>query len=410
MSENEGGEQKENQKKKTDRLNKRLHRLYCNLRGRTCYNFRVIKFALLKKKIGNFFGLFSWELGVDLGSNNTLIYLKDRGIIIDEPTMIARQKKKRWTGLSAPKSKKSGPIAFGFKAKEMVNREPKQIEVVSPIKNGIISDLEALENLISYYLRLVYEIPSKYPKIFKPRVIVGVPSSINQVQKRAVKSVFLNAGAKEVILLEEVVLAAIGIGLPINSSSGLVIVDVGGGKTEVSVISMGGVVVGRGIKTAGNDLDNSIINYVKMKYGILIGPNSAERIKMEVGNLDKDGDKKTALVRGRDLESGLPKTVKITEIEIKEAMAMDLTKIVKLVSLVLDETPPELMEDILKRGIVMIGNGGKISGLDQLIEAETKIFTKVLEEPGMMVIKGCGELIQNREMLKQIKLVSGLKE
>ena len=370
----------------------------------------MIKFVSLKEKIKNFISLFSWEIGVDLGSSNILIYLKDRGVIIDEPTLIARQKKKRWTGLSAPKSKKSGPIAYGFKAKEMINREPKQIEVVSPIKNGIISDLEALESLISYYLKLVYEIPSKYPKMFNPRVIVGVPSSINQVQKRAVKSVFLNAGAKEVVLLEEVVLAAIGIGLPVDSASGLVIVDVGGGKTEVSVISMGGVVVGRGIKTAGDDLDNSILNYVKMKYGLLIGPNSAERIKMEIGNfLDKDGEKKTALVRGRDLETGLPKTVKLTENEVKEAIAMELTKIVKLVSIVLDETPPELMEDILKRGIVLVGNGGKINGLAQLIEAETKIFTKVLDDPGMMVIKGCGELIQNREMLKKVKLVSGIK-
>lgn len=362
----------------------------------------MTKFVLLKNKIKNFFSLFSWEIGVDLGSSNTLIYLKDRGVIIDEPTMIARQKKKRWTGLSAPKSKKSGPIAFGFKAKEMLNREPKQIEVVSPIKNGVISDLEALESLISYYLKLVYEIPSKYPKIFKPKVIVGVPSTINQVQKRAVKSVFLNAGAKEVVILEEVVLAAIGIGLPINNSSGLVVVDVGGGKTEVSVISMGGVVVGRGIKTAGNDFDNSIINYVKMKYGILIGPNSAERVKME--------EKDMALIRGRDLETGLPKTVKISKVEIKEAMAMELTKIVKLVSTVLDETPPELMEDILKRGIVLVGNGGKINGLASLIESETKIFTKVLDDAGMMVIRGCGELIQNRDILKQVKLVSGLKE
>lgn len=371
----------------------------------------MTKFVLLRNKIRDFLANFSWEIGVDLGSNNTLIYLKDRGVIIDEPTMLARQKRKRWTGLSAPKTKKSGPIAFGFKAKEMLNREPKQIEVVSPIKNGIISDLEALESLISYYLKLVYEIPSQYPKIFKPRVIVGVPSTINQVQKRAVKSVFLSAGAKEVILLEEVVLAAIGIGLPINSSSGLVIVDVGGGKTEVSVISMGGVVVGRGIRTAGDDLDSSIINYVKMKYGILIGPNSAERIKMEIGGFgSKELEKRTALVRGRDLETGLPKTIKLTEGEIKEAISMELSKIVKLVSTVLDETPPELMEDILKRGIVVVGNGGRINGLADLIEGETKIVTKVLEDSGMMVIKGCGELIQNRDLLKQVKLVSGLKE
>ena len=362
------------------------------------------------KKIRKFWDLFSWEIGVDLGSNNTLIYLKDRGVIVDEPTMVARPKKKRWTGLSAPKLKKTGPIAFGFKAKEMLNREPKQIEVVSPIKNGIISDLEALENLIAYYLKLVYEIPSKYPKVFKPRVIVGVPSFINQVQKRAVKSVFLAAGAREVVLLEEVVLAALGMGLPANSASGLVIVDVGGGKTEVSVVSMGGVVVGRGIRTAGNDLDNSIINYVKMKYGILIGPNSAEKIKMEVGGVsEKDLERKTALVRGRDLETGLPKTVKLTEVEVREAIAMELAKIVKLVSTVLDETPPELMEDILKKGIVLVGNGSKISGLAQLIETETKIVTRVVEDPGMMVIKGCGELIQNRDLLKQVKLVSGIK-
>ncbi len=357
----------------------------------------------IKEKLDKFTSNFSWEIGVDLGSSNTLIYLKDRGVIMNEPTMIARLKKKRWTGLSAPRVKKSGPIAFGFKAKEMLNREPKQIEVVSPIKNGVISDFEALESLISYYLKLVYEIPSKYPKIFKPRVIVGVPSLINQVQKRAVKSIFLNAGAKEVILLEEMVLAAVGIGLPVDSCSGLVIVDVGGGKTEVSVVSMGGVVVGRGIRTAGDDLDNSIVNYVKMKYGILIGQRSAEKIKMEIG-------KSFGLVRGRDLETGLPKTIKLTEEEIREAITMDLSKIVKLVSTVLDETPPELMEDILKRGIVLVGNGGKIKGLAQMIENETKIFTKVLDEPEMMVIKGCGELIQNKSLLKKVKLVSGLKE
>jgi rod shape-determining protein MreB len=174
---------------------------------------------------------------------------------------------------------------------------------------------------------------------------------------------------------------------------------------------MGGVVVGRGIKTAGDDLDNSIVNYVKMKYGILIGQKSAEKIKIEIGNFsDKDSEKKTALVRGRNLETGLPKTIKLMGIEVKEAMTMELVKIVRLVSMVLDETPPELMEDILKRGIVLVGNGGRIGGLAQLIENETKIFTKILEEPGMMVVKGCGELIQNKGMLKQVKLVSGFKE
>lgn len=359
----------------------------------------MINLKKIKNNIIPLINGFSWDVGIDLGSSNTTIFLKDRGVVIDEPTMLVRQKKKRWTGLSAPKNNFKTPIAFGFRAKEMLNREPKQIEVVSPIKNGVISDLEALENLIAYYLKLIYEIPSNYPKVFKPRIVVGVPSYINQVQKRAFKSVFLSAGVREVVLVESAVLAGIGLGLPIDSSAGLVVVDIGGGKTEVSVVSMGGVVVGRGIKTAGDDFNESIINYIKMKYGILIGFNSAEKIKIEIGG-------EVGLVRGRDLETGLPKSVKLTNSEIREAVALDMAKIVKLVSLVLDETPPELMEDILKRGIALVGNGSKIDGMASLIESKTKIFTRLVDGGDMAVIKGCGELIQDRKLLKQIKLVS----
>lgn len=352
----------------------------------------------IQNKVLNFWGLFSWDIGIDLGSSNTLIYLKDRGVVIDEPTMLARHKKKRWTGLSAPKSGSKRPIAYGFKAKSMWSREPKQIEVVSPIKNGIITDLEGLESLMSYYFKLVYEVPSRYPKVFKPRVIVGVPSFINQVQKRAIRSVLMSAGAREVILIEEVILAAIGLNLPIDAANGLVVVDVGGGKTEVSVVSMGGVVIGRGIKTAGLELDSAIMNYVKMKYGLLIGPNSAERVKVEVAT--------DSLIRGRDLETGLPKSVKLTKSEITEAVSLELGKIVKLVKSILDETPPELMEDILKRGIVLVGNGSKMKNLAEMIESETKICTTLADEPGMAVIRGCGQLIENSDLLKQVKLVS----
>lgn len=360
----------------------------------------MISLFKIREKLSWLFTSLSWDIGVDLGSSNTLIFLKDRGIVIDEPTMMVRPRKKRWTGLSAPKVKYRGPIAFGFKAKEMLNREPRQIEVVSPIKNGVIADLEALNNLISYYLKLIYEVPSKYPKILKPRIIVGIPSFINQVQKRAIRSAFMGAGARSVILVEGAVLASVGIGLPIDSSAGLVVVDIGGGKTEVSVISMGGIVVGRSIKTAGNDFDNSIINYIKMKYGILIGSNSAERIKIGIGSKTID------LVRGRDLETGLPKSVKLSKSEIKEAVGLEMVKIVKLVSSVLDETPPELMEDILKRGIILVGNGSKIEGIASLIELQTKICTRVIEDGGRSLVKGSGELIQNRELLKQVNLVS----
>lgn len=352
------------------------------------------KFSFLKDLLTS----LSWDVGIDLGSSNTLIYLKDRGVIINEPTMLARRKRKRWTGLSAPKENLTRPIAYGLKAKMMWNREPKQIEVVSPIKNGIIADLEALESLISFYFKLVYEVPSKYPKILKPRVIVGVPSSINQVQKRAIRSVLMASGAREVILIEEVLLVALGLNLSLDTSSGLVIVDVGGGKTEVSVVSAGGVVVGKGVKIAGDELDNAIINYVRMKYGLLVGQNSAEKVKI---NMENDG-----LIRGRSLETGLPSGVKLTKSEVLEAVSLELGKLAKLVKSVLDETPPELMEDIVKRGIVLVGGGSKISNLKEMIESETKIYTVLADDPELCVIKGCGQVIQNRNILNKVRLIS----
>lgn len=350
---------------------------------------------------------FRWDIGVDFGSSNILIYLKERGVVVEEPTMVARPKKKRWTGLSAPKLSNLRSIAFGTKAKEMVNREPMHIEVVSPIKNGIISDMEVAEDMITYYLKLVYEIPNKYPKFLKPKVVVAVPGFANDVQKRAVRSIFLAAGAAQVVLVEESILAAVGVGLPVSKSSGLLIVDIGGGKTEVSLVSMGGVVLTRASRVAGIELDNNIVNYVRMKYGILIGPSTAERVKMESGKISESEGKEHSLVRGRDLESGLPRSIKLSASEIQEAISLELSKIVKMVKTVLDESPPELMDDILKRGIMLLGNGAKLKGLDREIEKETKIVTRVAEDPGACVIRGCGELIENEKLFDQIRLVSG---
>jgi rod shape-determining protein MreB len=363
----------------------------------------------VKKRFREAVSNFYWDIGVDLGTSNTLFYLRDRGVVIDEPTMLSRLKKKRWTGLSAPKWKGSKTVAYGFKAKEMQNREPKQIEVVSPIRNGIISDLEAVESLVAYYLKLIYEIPSKYPKIFKPRVLVSVPGNVSDVQKRAVRSVFMEAGAREVVLVEGIVLAALGLGMPTERSTGLMVVDVGGGKTEVGVVSMGGVVVGKGIKTSGNDLDAAVMNYVKMKYGLLIGQNTAEKAKINLGNVweKSNGESKDLVIRGRDLENGLPKTVKIADNEIREAIILEAQKIIKLIKEELDETPPELMEDLLKRGIVLVGNGANLRGLDRLVEKETKISTRLADEPGLCVIKGCGELMEDPELFEKIRIVSG---
>jgi rod shape-determining protein MreB len=350
----------------------------------------------------------SWEVGVDLGSSNTLIYLKDRGIVIEESTTMARLKKKRWTGMSAPKVSLASPVAFGIKAKEMEYREPKQIEVINPIKNGIVADLEGAEKLVGYFMKLVYEIPSAYPKIFKPKIVVGVPSFVTEVQKRAVKQIFLGAGAREVVLVDEAILAAMGLGLSLDKSQGILMVDIGGGKTEVGVLSAGGLVVGRGIKTAGNDFDEAIINYIKMKYGLLIGKSSAEKAKIEVGNMDtKEDSKRQIILRGRDLDSSLPKSIRVNETEIREAVSLEVGKIVRLVSEVLDETPPEMMDDIMKRGIIMVGGGSKLRGIDSLIEQKTKINVEVAEDPELSVIKGCGELISDPKKMKLLKKYLG---
>ncbi|HAP37583.1 TPA: rod shape-determining protein [Candidatus Shapirobacteria bacterium] len=369
----------------------------------------MLSFGKIKSKIYNLTREFYWEFGVDLGSSNIVIYLKERGLVVDEPSLIARQKKKRWTGLSAPKTSLAVPMAFGAKAKEMLNREPKHLEVVAPIKNGIISDLGAAETMVSHYLKIVNEIPSKYPKFLKPKVLAGVPCSITEVQKRAVRSVFLTAGAGEVILVEEAILAAVGAGLPVGSSAGLMVVDIGGGKTEVTLVSLGGVVVGGGIKTGGDDLDLAILNFIKMKYGLLIGTNTAENIKIEVGSLSlKSGEpQKTMIVRGRDLATGLPKTVKVSGGEISEALGLEVSKIVRLVKDILDQTPPELMEDVLKRGIILSGAGASLRGIDRVIEEETKIATRVVEDPALTVAKGLGILIENPEYLGQVRLVLG---
>lgn len=352
---------------------------------------------------------FSWDIGIDLGSDNTLIYLKEKGIVLNEPTMMARVKRRRFTGLSAPKTKSVQPVAFGSKAKQMWNREPQQLEVISPIKNGIVSDMEALEMLLNYYLKLIYEIPSRYPKLFKPRVIVSVPGTITEVQKRAVKTVMLSAGAREVILVEGLVLAALGIGLTTEKADGVIVVDLGGGKTEAGVVSMGGLVIGKGINVAGNDLDRALMNYVRMKYNLMIGQSSAEKIKIDIGSVDSESTgKKSALLRGRDLETGLPKSIRITESEVREAIILEVRKMVNLVVQILDETPPELMEDVLKRGIILTGGSARVGGIEKLIERETKINTKVMDDPELSVIRGVEELIDNATRLKTIRLVGGI--
>lgn len=358
-------------------------------------------------KLRKWLSSFSMDIGVDLGTSTTSIYVKDRGVVVEEPTMLVRQKKKRWTGLAAPRAKQQLPIAFGYRAKEMLNREPGNLEVISPIKYGIVSDVEALEQLLTYYMRLVDEVPYSGIRLFKPRVIVGVPTSITGVEKRAVRSVFMRSGAREVHLVEESILAAIGAGMKVETGEGVLVVDVGGGKTEVMLLSMGGVVLGKGVKVAGNDFDQAIVTYLKMKYGLLVGINTAERIKLEVGSVAPKSGGKTMVVRGRDLENGLPKSVKVGETEIREALLLKASIIVKAVSEVLDQSPPELLADVVSQGILLVGRGCQLRGLAGMIETETRVPVLVAEEPGMAVVRGAGLLIEDGLKMKLIRLVAG---
>jgi len=325
---------------------------------------------------------------VDLGSSNVKIMVKGKGIVVDEPSMVARLKKKK-NGFQKV-------LVYGQKAKEMVNREPKQIEVVSPIKRGTVSDLITAEALVAYYLKLVHEIPNAYPKILKPKVLVGVSGTISEVQKRAFKSIFTQVGVSRVNLVESGVLAVLGSGFSLDESGGVLLLDIGGGKTEASLISMGGAVICRGLDMGGDDYDEAIINYVKMKYGLLIGKNTAEKVKMDMGGV----------IRGRDLENSLPKSIRLSGEEIREATAMNTKRIVNLVKMVLDEMPTEMTDDVLKRGVIMSGGGSLLKGIDKQIEEEVKINATVVANPNYGVVKGMGEILEKEKWFSQIKLIS----
>jgi len=331
---------------------------------------------------------FFWEVGVDLGSSSVKIYVKGKGVVVDEPTMVARLKKKR-NGVHKL-------LIYGQKAKEMVNREPKQIEVVAPINRGTVADMVTAEALVAYFMKLTNEIPSVYPKILKPRVILGVSGTISEVQKRAFRTIFSQVGVARVVLVESGVLGVLGSGFKLEESGGVLFLDIGGGKTEASLVSMGGVVISRGLKMGGDDFDESIINYVKMKYGLLIGKNTAEKVKIEMGGV----------IRGRDLENNLPKSIRLKSEEIKEATALNIKRIVNLVKVILDEMPTEMTDDVLKRGVIMSGGGSLFPGIDKLIEEEVKINAVVVSTPNYGVVKGEGELLENEDWFERVKLIS----
>lgn len=323
-----------------------------------------------------------------MGSFKTRVYVKDKGVVIDDSSLVAKIKKKRGAGRF---------LIFGQKAKEMINREPKQIEVVRPIENGGIKDLEATEAVVNNYLKAVYEIPSLYPKIFSPRGVLAVGSMISEVQRRAYRFLFIRSGIRDLVLVPSGVAGALGVGFGINEKGGIVLIDVGAGKTEMSLVSMGGLVINKGIRVGGENFDEAIVNYLKMRYGVLVGRNSAEIIKINGGGV----------VRGRNLESNLPVSIKIGRDEIGEACALLTNKIIALIKEGLDEMPTEMTDEVLKRGLIMIGGGSKLVGLQKKIEEETKINCLILDDPDLAVIKGCGEILINKEAMERVLRLNG---
>ena len=338
----------------------------------------------------SFLSFKSKDIGIDLGTANILVTIKGKGIVLREPTVISVN------------AKTGGIIATGFEAKEMLGRTPKEINAIKPLKDGVIADFTATKLLLKNILERVCK---RYNAV-RPRVLVGVPSGITEVEERAVEEAIIRAGAREVYLIEEPMAAAIGAGIEIEEPSGNIIVDIGGGTTEVAVISLGGIVVSNSLRVAGDELDEDIINYVKKEMNLAIGEATAEQIKKQLGCAMPLMTEMTMEIKGRDLNNGLPKTEIITSVQVEEAMKESIFKIVEIIKATLEKAPPELASDIMEKGIVLAGGGALIQNLDKLISLETGMPVYVIEDPLDCVVKGTEKTLQDIEKLRTILLNS----
>ncbi len=339
-------------------------------------------------------GLFSNDLAIDLGTANTLVYMKGKGIVVSEPSVVAVK-----TGAAGQRK----VLAVGRDAKEMLGRTPGSIVAIRPMKDGVIADFDYTEEMLRYFIRKVHN----RKNLVRPRIVICVPSGITQVEKRAVRESAESAGAREVYLIEEPMAAAIGAGLPITEASGNMIVDIGGGTTEVAVISLAGIVYSQSVRVGGDKLDEAIVQYMKRKYNLLIGERTAESVKIAIGNVyAADDDVNTMEVKGRDLVSGIPKTLEINSSEIREAMSEPVNTIVEAVRIALERTPPELAADIVDKGIVLAGGGAYLKNLDILLREETGLPVVAAEDPLSCVVLGSGAVLDQLDLLKQVAVAS----
>lgn len=330
---------------------------------------------------------FSRDLGIDLGTANTLVHIKGKGIIVSEPSVVAMD------------IEKNEPLAVGDRAKEMIGRTPGNIVAIRPLKDGVISDFNVTQKMLKYFINRA--LGSKF-QFARPRVVICVPSGVTAVEERAVKEAALAAGAKDPIIMEEPMAAAIGAGLPVSEPTGNMIVDIGGGTTEVAVISLGGIVTAGSIRVAGDEMDEAIIAYIKKTYNLSVGYQSAENIKKEIGAAYMPLKDATYSIKGRDLLTGLPKNVEVTSEEIVDALSEPVSAIVEAVKNCLERTPPELAADIMDRGIIMAGGGSLLRNLDRLIADQTGIPVHLAEDPLSCVAIGTGKVLENDEILRKI--------
>ena len=335
-------------------------------------------------------GWFSNDLAIDLGTATTLVYVRGRGIVLNEPSVVAIEKKTE------------NLLAVGIEAKKMLGRTPGNIVAIRPMKEGVIADFEMAEKMLRHFITKAHNRST----FVRPRIIIGVPSRITQVEQRAVRDSAELAGAREVYLIEEPVAAAIGAGLPITEPSGNMVVDIGGGTTDIAVLSLGGIVYSESVKVAGDRMDDAIMNYVKKKYNLLIGDHMAERIKVEIGSAYPFEEKKELLVKGRDLISGIPRTLLVNDAEIREALVEPISTIINAIKVALENTPPELAGDIIDCGMVLTGGGSLLRGMDIRLREETGLPIITVDDPLTSVVLGVGKILDELDLLRKVSVMS----
>lgn len=331
------------------------------------------------------FQMFARDMGIDLGTANTLVYVRGRGIVLQEPSVVAVDRDRK------------EPLAVGSEAKQMLGRTPGNIIAIRPMKDGVIADFDVTQEMLRYFINKAH--PRHAP--FRPRVVICVPSGVTGVERRAVQDAARHAGAREAYIIEEPMAAAIGAGLPVEEPTGSMIVDIGGGTTEVAIISLGGLVTVRSIRVGGDELDESIVQYVKRTYNMLIGERTGEEIKVTIGSAHPTGQEEAMEIRGRDLVTGLPRTLRVTSEEIRKALQEPVSAILEAIKVTLENSPPELAADIMDRGIVMTGGGALLKGMDLLVSRETGMPVHVSDDPLLAVVKGTGKCLENIHILKR---------